>query len=245
MSVVIPARNEEERLPRLLGTLAEARRRFPGRVEVIVSDNASTDGTARIAGEQGCLVVSTPVRKIAAVRNAGACAASGDILVFVDADIQVHPDTLVLIDRAMTSGRYAGGATGVRLPRISVGLALTYAVLYPGIVILRMDTGPTFCLRSVFETIGGYDESFRYAEDVDFLMRLSRYGRRTGSRLVRLTKARAIADQRKFDEHGDWYYFRLMPPLLRWMATGREGTIPVCEECWYRDRSGVPPVQGS
>ncbi len=236
ISVVIPARNEAERLPRLLDSLTEAAGRFPSPVEVIVSDNASTDRTAFIALERGCLVVSTPVRNIAAVRNAGAGAATGDILVFVDADIQVQPDTLVLVERAMSSGRCAGGATGVRLPRISAGLALTYAFLYPGIVALRMDTGPTFCQRSVFEAIGGYDESYRYAEDVDLLVRLSRYGRRTGRRLVRLTKARALADLRKFDRFGDWYYFRLMPRLLRWMLTGRRGTIPICEECWYPDR---------
>lgn len=238
MSVVIPARNEEDRLPRLLDTLTVARGRYTGEVEVIVSDNASTDGTASIARERGCRVVSTPVRKIAAVRNVGAGAATGDILVFVDADIQVHPETLTVIERAMSSGRYAGGATGVHLPRISAGLAFTYAVLYPGIVALRMDTGPTFCLRSAFEAIGGYDESYRYAEDIDFLLRLSRYGRRTGRRLVRLTKARAVTDLRKFDRYGDWYYFRMMPRLLGWMLTGRRGTIPICEECWYRDRPG-------
>jgi glycosyltransferase involved in cell wall biosynthesis len=234
ISVVIPARNERERLPRLLDSLDAARRSFMDSVEVILSDNASTDGTAEIASSRGCSVISTPVRRIAAVRNAGASIATGDILIFVDADMQVHPDTLTSIDRAMASGKHSGGATGVHLPRMSLGLAVTYAVMYPWIVALRMDTGPTFCLRSDFENTGGYDETFQYAEDVAFLLRLSRHGRLDGRRLVRLTKSRAVADLRKFDEYGDWHYFRLMPRLLRWLLSGRAKPEQAFEDYWYR-----------
>ncbi len=233
ISVVIPARNEERRLPRLLDTVDAARGVYDGTVEVIVSDNCSDDGTAALAAGRGCILAATPVRCIAAVRNAGAAAASGEVLVFVDADIRIHPGTFGAVRDAMRSNRFVGGATGVVLPRMSLGLAATYAVLYPMILALTMDTGPTFCARSDFVAIGGYDEACRYAEDVDFLLRLKRHGRRTGRRLVRLTRARAIADLRKFDMYGDWHYFPLIPQLLRWQLSGRRMTIPGFEREWY------------
>ena len=69
-------------------------------VEVIVSDNGSTDNTAKIAGKWGCKVVHEPRRVIAAVRNAGARVAKGRILAFSDADNRIHPGTFNAIDQA-------------------------------------------------------------------------------------------------------------------------------------------------
>jgi hypothetical protein len=92
-SVVIPARNEETLLPRLLDTVEAARRAYRGgaeRVEVIVADNVSTDGTVEVARARGTRVVSVEKRVIGAVRNGGARDARGEILVFVDADIRIH-----------------------------------------------------------------------------------------------------------------------------------------------------------
>ena len=88
-SLIIPAYNEEAYLPRLLDTVDRAReawRAGPAAVEVIVADNASTDGTARVAAARGCRVVPVARRGIAVARNAGARAATGEVLSFVDAD---------------------------------------------------------------------------------------------------------------------------------------------------------------
>ncbi|HET6372706.1 MAG TPA: glycosyltransferase, partial [Candidatus Polarisedimenticolia bacterium] len=88
ISLVIPAYNEEKYLPRLLDSVAQARERFEhcsGTLEVIVADNASTDRTAAIAAGRGARVVPVERRIIAAARNAGAAAATGDLLCFVDA----------------------------------------------------------------------------------------------------------------------------------------------------------------
>lgn len=232
-SAIIPARNEENTLPRLLDTIEEARGRFPGEVEVIVSDNASTDSTAVVASGRGCLLASTPVRRIAAVRNAGAAIASGEILVFVDADARIHPCTFSAIDAAMASGRFAGGATGVRVNCRSLGFAATYGLLMPWVWALRMDTGPTFAFRRDFDAVGGYDETMFYAEDVDFLVRLKRHGRKDGRTLARLGSVRAVFDTRKFDRYGDWHYFVMAPRLLWWMLFNRNGTDPWFERYWY------------
>jgi len=239
LSVVIPARNEEKYLPRLLDTVEIARRAYSGGgelVEVVVADNVSTDRTAEVARAKGARVVSVEKRVIGAVRNGGAREARGEVLVFVDADAQMHRETFNEVDRALETGRVVGGATGVRLERMSVGLALTYAAFMPMVWLMRMDTGPTFCLRADFEAIGGYDESLFVAEDVALLFALRRLGRRRGQRLTRLRPAKAIASVRKFDVYGDWHYFRLMPKVALDAFFGRSKARSVIDDYWYGDR---------
>lgn len=237
-SVVVPARNEEACLPRLLDTVKVARASYTGgpeAIEVIVADNVSTDRTAALAFSNGARVVSVEKRVIGAVRNAGAREAAGEVLVFVDADMRMHPGTFIAIDRALATGKVVAGATGVSLERMSPGLAATYAVFMPMVWLTRMDTGPTFCLKSDFMAVGGYDEGLRVAEDVKFLVALARLGRRRGQRLTRLRSVKAVASVRKFDTYGDWHYFRLMPTVaLEVLRRGTQGSRFI-EEYWYGD----------
>ena len=61
ISVIVPCHNEATLLPRLLASIEIARRAFhgdPAGIEVIIADNASTDGTAAIAASAGCRVAS-------------------------------------------------------------------------------------------------------------------------------------------------------------------------------------------
>lgn len=214
--MVVPAYNEAELLPRLMRSLQAARQRYTGgsdKVELIVADNASTDATAAIAEQQGARVTRVEKRAIAAARNGGARAARGKVLCFVDADMQVHPDTFNVIDRALADGRAIGGATGVTSERWSLGIALTWAAMLPMVWLTRMDTGVVFCRRDDFEAVGGYREERLFAEDVIFLMALKRRGWRSGRRLVRPRGAKAIASARKFDHHGDWHMLVTLPRL--------------------------------
>lgn len=206
--MVIPAFNEAELLPRLLRSLAEAAHRYSGgaaAIEVIVADNDSSDRTATVAAELGARVVHIAKRAIAAARNGGGRAARGNVLCFVDADMQVHPQTFNVIDRTLNAGRAVAGATGVTSERWSPGIAVTWAAMLPLVWLTRMDTGVVFCRRDDFEAIGGYNEQRLYAEDVEFLLALRRHGRATRRRLARPRGAKAIASSRKFDQHGDWH----------------------------------------
>ena len=218
ISLVIPAHNETRLLPRLLDGIDEARRRFTAgadAIEVIVADNASTDDTAGIAASRGCAVVPVSKRLIAAARNGGAQIARGRILGFVDADMQIHPDSFNVIHGAMDRGDVVAGATGVQLPRWSLGIGLTYAAFMPMVFLTGMDTGIVFCRREDFMAIGGYDERRELAEDVAFLWALRRLGRPRGQRLLRVKGAKAVVSLRKFDRHGDWHYFtKLLPQCL-------------------------------
>jgi glycosyltransferase involved in cell wall biosynthesis len=237
-SLVVPAYNEAAYLPRLLDSVDAARAAYRGgaaNVEVVVADNASTDATAAIAAARGCVVAPVAKRAIAAARNGGAAVARGAVLCFVDADMRIHAATFDAIDAALTE-RAVAGATGVRLERMSVGLAATFALLWPFIALSGMDTGVVFVRRADFDAIGGYDERRLYAEDVDFLWRLRRLGARRGQRLVRAPAAKAVASTRKFDRYGDWHYFtqilRLVPSLFGAPAKRRE----FVRKYWYDDR---------
>jgi glycosyltransferase involved in cell wall biosynthesis len=236
LSLVIPAYNEERYLPRLLSSLVQARARYAtvgGRLEIIVADNMSTDATARVAEAGGTRVVRVEQRRIAAARNGGAAAARGRLLAFLDADtVWVHPETFVAIAAALGDPRVIGGATGCTLERWSLGLALTYAMMMPMIWVTGFDTGMVFCRREDFVACGGYPSDLRVAEDVAFLARLWRLGRRRGQRLRRLRDHKVVASTRKFDEHGDWHYFGFFwrAPALLFGARFDE----LADRYWYR-----------
>ena len=116
-SVVIPAYNEAKFLPRLLESIKVAASNYSGgpnkteaQIEMVVADNDSTDGTAEVASQHGARVVHVAKRRIAAARNGGARAASGEILCFIDADSAIHPNTFNEIERVMRNRFYVHGA---------------------------------------------------------------------------------------------------------------------------------------
>ena len=92
VSIIIPVRNDSLRLKRCLGAVAALGYRD---FEIIVADDASTDETPAVAESFGASVVR--IRRCigsAAARNAAVEQARGEIVLFVDADVLVHPNTL-------------------------------------------------------------------------------------------------------------------------------------------------------
>ncbi|MCZ6543756.1 MAG: glycosyltransferase [Planctomycetota bacterium] len=263
ISLVIPAWNEQAYLPRLLDTVDAARARYrggPDAVEVIVADNGSTDATAKIAETRGCRVAPVARRRIACARNGGAAVARGAILSFVDADMRIHPETFNAIDEAMNTGRYVGGATGVRVERMSLGIAATVVAILPMIWLTGVDAGVWFCRRADFDEVGGYDEALPVTEDVRFLWALKRLGRRRRpkEKLARLSSwgsfwrtfrglpadgaaepavdgVRAIVSFRKFDKHGDWHFLRDFVCMVFWLFFSRRRFNAHVQRYWYED----------
>src|SRR5262245_54297804 len=90
LSVIIPAYNEEKYLSGTLEAATVALLSMPD-AEVIVVDNQSTDSTREIAESFGATIVDEAVHNIARVRNTGSVAATGEVLVFLDADTTVAP----------------------------------------------------------------------------------------------------------------------------------------------------------
>src|SRR5690242_8827239 len=108
-SFIIPAFNEEALIGRTLDTLRESAACLQGGFEIIVANDDSNDRTAEIAREKGARVIDVKKRQIAAVRNAGASIAAGEVLVFVDADTLVPKETLLALERLLERKDVIGG----------------------------------------------------------------------------------------------------------------------------------------
>ena len=238
-SLVVPAYNEARWLPALLDTVDAARAQYRGgaeTIEVIVADNASTDETAAIARTRGCRVAHVEKRAIAAARNGGAAIALGEIVCFIDADSRIHADTFNAIDTTLARGDVIVGATGVKPDRWSLGIVATWMMALPIVYLMGVDAGVVFCRRADFETIGGYDESLLYAEDIQLLIDLKRLGRERGQGFRRACGVITYTSTRKFDKHGDWHYFTDMPRVAFWMMFNKSRSEKFTRAYWYEDR---------
>ena len=228
ISFIIPAYNEEALLGATLATLNQSARALGEPFEVIVVDDASTDRTPEIAREHGARLVQVKVRQIAAARNAGARAARGDVLVFVDADTLVPAEVLRGVRRALEAGAIGGGARvtleGVPLlGRPAVGL-FTFCYFHLGFAAGCF----IFVRREAFETAGRFDEQFFASEEVHLSRALRGLGRFV------LLPDRVISSGRKARMYSLFHILRL---LLRVLIGGtnqlrrREGL-----EIWYDGR---------
>ena len=108
-SILIPARNEEKYLPGCLDSIRAAAAALPEPVEIVVALNRCTDHTEEIALAAGTKIVRDDSRCMARIRNAAARAATGEVVVTIDADSRMSGNMLVEIDRLLRTGRYIGG----------------------------------------------------------------------------------------------------------------------------------------
>jgi len=178
ISFIVPAHNEEFELPSTLAAIHAAASGAAEPYEVIVVDDASTDATPDIAAQAGAKVVPINLRQIAAARNAGARAAQGEYLFFVDADTRINRLHVTQAIAALEAG-YVGGSARVALdglmPLWGRILLRAFCTLYFG---LNLGAGAfLFTTRRNFETIGGFDEQYFVGEEVYFSLELRKLGR--------------------------------------------------------------------
>ena len=195
VSFVIPAYNEALTLPACLVSIREAMARLGRDYEIIVADDASTDDTAGLARGDGCVVVSCRNRQIAATRNAGAAVATGDPLVFVDADTRVSEALLRDAFGALAAGAVGGSArpdVEGRVPWWARVFLNIFTVVYFS---ANLGAGCFFYVRrEAFLKVGGFDERFFAGEEVHLTRALKKLGRfrvgpvpvRTSGRRVRM-----------------------------------------------------------
>jgi cellulose synthase/poly-beta-1,6-N-acetylglucosamine synthase-like glycosyltransferase len=154
--------------------------------ELIVVDDGSADWSAELAGRHADLLLSTPGRGPAAARNEGVRHARGELLVFIDADVSVHRDTLrrfheIFAGEPDVAAVFGAYDTSPRAP----GLVSQYRnLLHHRIHAEAAGDAETFWAgcgairRAAFDAAGGFDESMRQLEDIDLGYRVRGLGYR-------------------------------------------------------------------
>ena len=196
VSIVVPAFNEEALLVGSLAAVRKAMRAFD-HAELIVCDNNSTDRTAETARAAGAKVVFEPVNQIARARNAGAAAASGDWLLFVDADSYPTMELFEEEKAAMGSGCLAGGAT-VALESADRTIRFWVAAWNFLSRRARWAAGSfIFCEAAAFRRLGGFSQDLYAGEEIDLFRRLKRLARAQRRKIVILHRNPLRTSDRK------------------------------------------------
>jgi glycosyltransferase involved in cell wall biosynthesis len=191
LSIVIPAYNEARLIERTLESVAtsvaaNAATCFTS--EVIVVDNNSTDKTAEIARQAGARVVFEPINQIGRARNTGAAQATGEWLLFLDADSLLSPGLLADILRVIDSGKYVGCGSTLRMDGLPWWANLTLQLWTSTSVLCRWAAGAlVVCRRDAFQAVGGFDQELYALDEIRLSKQLKRWGRPRGLRFTILT----------------------------------------------------------
>lgn len=152
------------------------------KLEAVVADNGSTDGTsaavrAFMAREPRLAVhlVCAPIAGVSRAKNRGARAAHGRWLLFLDADSRLAPD---LVERVMARAGSGCPAASIRIVadgRDPLDRAF-FGIVEFGKRLFGLRAQMFYCPREAFLELGGFDEALVLAEDCDLMDRLLRAG---------------------------------------------------------------------
>lgn len=229
ISFVIPAYNEEKYLGPTLAAIHEAARAVGEPYEIVVANDNSSDATAQVAEAGGARVVNVDKRQIAGTRNAGARAAQGEWLVFVDADTQINEAVVRGVMAALRDGVVGGGA-GVRFADGPPWIHRWVGVIALSMRWMRWAAGCfVFARRDAFEAAGGFDEQFYASEEIHFSRALKRLGRFV------VLREQVLTSGRKAEKFSRWATIKMLVPLL---ARGPDGakSRELTREFWYPDK---------
>lgn len=233
LSFIVPAHNEEASIGAVVAAIAAAATEAGAAHEIVVVDDASTDATAALAAAAGARVVPVDHRQIAATRNAGARAATGEAFVFVDADTLIGADVVVGVQRALAAGAVGGGAA-IRfdepVPRwvratLPLFLWLFRRLRYTGGCFL-------YSTRAAFEAAGGFDETLYASEELALCRALKKQGELVILRESVLTSGRKVRTY----SGGE-----ILRDVLRIALAGRAGVRDRSRlRIWYEPRRPDP-----
>jgi len=165
IAVVLTVRNG---LPFLAGAIQSVQSQSYSPLELVVVDDGSTDGSLEAARNKGLRILQTPSVGPAAARNAGLQATASDAITFLDVDDLWPPGTLHRLAAALSADPRAGFAQGLirNFRLLEDGSRHFFTSPYQFV-----NLGACLYRRSLFDTVGFLDESLRFSEDIDFMMR--------------------------------------------------------------------------
>jgi rSAM/selenodomain-associated transferase 2 len=206
LSVIIPALNEAAGIGTTLAALAQMRERG---AEVIVVDGGSSDDTIARAQPLADRVLAAP-RGRAAQMNAGAAAATGDVLLFLHADSRLPADADRLILAAVGAAAETWGRFDVAIEGRHPLLPVIAWFMNRRSRLTGIATGDQglFVTRALFAAAGGYPP-IALMEDVALSQALRARG------APRCLRERIVTSGRRWERHGVWRTMALMW-RLRW-----------------------------
>ena len=197
LSIVIPALNEEKCLPRLLKSIKKQR---IDDLEIIVADAGSKDKTIEIAKNFDCKVVKGGFPSKG--KNAGAKAAKGDLILFLDADT-VLPENFLRKTLKEFKERDLDVASFLTMAEDTFhNLSLKFLFNFPNLLcerILPQALNVILAKRALHERIGGFDERVKLGEELDYV-RKGNKARKFGV----LKKVKVVISPRRFKKDG-WF----------------------------------------
>ena len=239
ISVVIPAFNEEKLLPATLASVRVAAEAFLARGwswECVVCDNNSTDCTAELARAAGATVIFEPINQIGRARDAGARVATGDWLVFIDADSTPSRELFADIAERIAAGRHLGGGSTVELepdtPR--------YACFFCGgwnlwSRLAGWAAGScVWVAAAAFREVGGFGTEYYAGEEVFLSRRLKTLARRQRLRFSILSRHPLRTSSRKLKLYTLRETARFLGRMI--FSAGRAAKRPENCDLWYDGR---------
>ncbi len=238
ISVIVPAFNEEKLIADTLRSIRAAAAAFTQcgwDSELIVCDNNSTDRTAELARTAGARVVFEPLNQISRARNAGAAGASGDWLIFVDADSHPSAELFADVASSIQGGQcLAGGST----MRLDGPYPLASLVTRGWNILSRVKKWAAgsfiFCETRLFREAGGFSHELYASEEIDLFERLKPLARQRGKRITILHRHPLVTSARKMHLYTPWEHLRFLNKIVwQW---GRP--LKSREDCltWYDGR---------
>jgi glycosyltransferase involved in cell wall biosynthesis len=235
-SVVVPAYNEEALLARTLASVRAAMAAVDEAGALIVVDNNSTDATAAIARDFGATVVFEPRNQISRAKNAGAAAAPGRFLVFLDADSVLDPGVLAQALANLARGDCCGGGAVFALDDPSHRIGAAFVAMFNRVAVERQFAAGCFmyCTRAAFDGVGGFNERLYAAVDISFSRTLRRWGRRHGLAFRVIADSAIVTSSRKLRHPVHYVLSMALHIVFPYAAYFR----PLC---WYWYRRFAPP----
>lgn len=221
IAVAIPAHNEEAFIGACIRSALDSARYVAEPIEITVALNRCSNRTQEIAQQLSARCVVEDTKCIAEVRNAAVRASTAPYVVTIDADSFAKQGAISSIIRHLGSGRFVGGGSAITPERLSIGIDCSLALVVTHVLRAGVSAGMFWCEQTTFDALGGFDESLLGGEDLDFGIRLKRYGKERGLRYGTLWRDGITTSCRKFDQFGDWYLFR-NPQLVSSLMKGKD-----------------------
>jgi glycosyltransferase involved in cell wall biosynthesis len=201
LSVIIPCKNEAGTVEKLLDSILK-QTRHPD--EIIVIDSHSTDTTVAAVNSYTSRlpirVVTAQKQGVTHARNEGAEAANGDLLLFIDADVQLAPNLIEKLFKSAKKGVEAGGFSQ-RMDAETMHLRVGSRFMNGYVRTMSLTPWPIFfsCFfvtKKLHDELHGFDPNIWIMEDYDYAYR----ARKRGARFRIVPGTYFVSSARRFEE---------------------------------------------